>query len=526
MAQQVWSTVSPEYGSLHWLRRELAVRLGFPADGRLLDRPQRAYVDSIIESAVMQFSTGMVPDAPPDTPPGEGREGIQIEAEKEAKRRAPYRWSFLNKVEVITLHPAQDEYDLPSDFGSFHGEPTTDREGGRIAIVQESHLRQLAAADPQSGFPRYCTTRKVVVSGSSRPQTKLILYPTPDSSGSISVEYGVVPRVLDEDHPFPPGGAEHAETLLSYCFYVQALRTGEGLDIAITHLRSRMAASVVLDRAASKPTSDGVWVDDDGRFNKRYLMRMIGRHLGYGPNPKAYSHQQTQLVAEVLRRTLRRVYNPPLLPGEAIPHDWSFLRPLAMFSTLPGEHIYQLPTDFASLDGNLAHATEGAVLYNDIQVVGENMLRSLLQKQQSSARPERAAIRIVQHDNATGPRYELLLWPVPDEVYQINYRYRVNPNSVEMLPVSSTDLDIHGSDRYSEMFLEAAMLSADEIMGVKRSEHLERFMRAVQAAVGLDRNMHSPTSRGYNRDMSDDRGEIYDRYRFDAPPVTYNGVSY
>lgn len=528
MPASVWLTTDPEYGSVHWLRREVATKLGYAADGRLLNRPERAYVDSIIESGIMQFAAASSPTVQPEEPAGEGRlpDGLHVEAAKDATRRAPYRWSFLNYVHSFQTAIGQNTYDLPDDFGSFIAEPTTNRQGGRIAIVGESHLRQLIASSPENGPPAYCTTRKVSVGGASVARKQIVLYPTPMASETIQLEYGVVPQTLNDDHPYPPGGREHAETVLASCCYVMAMRTGEGVEQAAAHLRDRLAASIVLDRAASKPTADGVWVDDNGRFNHAYLLRMIGRHIGIGPNPAAWSHQQTQLTAEILRRTLRRVYNPPPLPKENYPHDWSFLRPLASLMTVGGQFTYDLPADFAQLYGPMTHATLGSTLYPAIMFVGEVQIRQLLQRQEATARPDRAAIRTKSIDRANGTRYELLLWPVPDAIYQLDYRYRINPDSINLIPTSETEIEIHGGDRYSEMFLEAAMLSADGMMGVKRSPHEERFIRSVISAVGSDRMTNAPDSLGYNGDPSQVRRFSADHHDFDENIVTYNGVAY
>ena len=76
------------------------------------------------------------------------------------------------------------------------------------------------------------------------------------------------------------------------------------------------------------------------------------------------------------------------------------------------------------------------------------------------------------------------------------------------------------------MFLEAAMLCADEIMGVKRSAHEERFMRAVVSAVGADRMTNTPDSLGYNGDPSQSKRLGEDWHSFDENVVTYNGVAY
>lgn len=532
MSKLIWNTIDAEYGTFNWLRRELCVKIGYNADHRLLNRPERSYVDSIIESGVMQFYNAAYPTVPimQEKEAGEGRvdQPLQLEGEKEAKRKPPHNWSFLHQIFSLTTSVNVSEYDLPDDFGSWIGEPTTSNKGGKIAIARESHIRQLISSAPAQGDPKYCATRKKSVGGSSRPVTEIIFYPSPNASKTIKIEYKAIPETLGELNQYPAGGTEHAETILAYCFYVLAQRTGEGVDQAIYHMRDRLTASIVIDRASSKPTTDGVWVDDDGRFNAAYLSRMVGRHIGAGPNPSAWSHGQEQMIAEVLRRAKRKVYNPPLVMGERYPHDWSFLRPLGSIQTTEGDYAYDLPADFAQLYGPLTHSTQGSTLYPAINFVGEHIIRQLLQRQETSARPDRAAVRVKPKGDTTSTTYELLLWPVPDDSYTIDFRYRVNPDTSEAdsLPALVTSMDLHGGDRYSEMFLEAAFLAADELMGVKRSVHDERFLRAVMNAVGSDRLTSAPDSMGYNGDPSSRRQWTGDWHEYDENVVTYNGSMY
>jgi hypothetical protein len=532
MSNLVWNTVDPEYGTFDWLRREVCVKIGYNADQRLLNRSERSYVDSIIESGIMQFCNAAYPTVPmiPSDSNGEGRvdQPIEIDADKEAKRKPPYNWSFLHVIHELTTESGKSSYELPSDFGSWIGEPTTSRSGGKLAIARENHIRQLQSSSPESGTPKYCATRRSSIGGSRKQTTELILYPTPDAIESIQVEYKALPESLTASSPYPVGGTEHAETVLASCFYVLAQRTGQGIEQAILHLRDRLTASIVIDRASAKPTTDGVWVDDDGRFNAAYLSRMVGRHIGAGPNPAAWSHGQEQLIAEALRRAKRKVYNPPIVMGERYPHDWSFLRPLGTIQTVAGQYAYDLPADFAQMYGPLTHSTQGSTLYPSINFIGEHIIRQLLQRQETTARPDRAAVRVKQKGEHSSTAYELLLWPVPDDSYTIDFRYRVNPDTSEAnsLPALVESMDLHGGDRYSEMFLEAAFLSADEIMGVKRSVHDERFIRAVMNAVGSDRLTSAPDSMGYNGDPSSRRQWTGDWHEYDENVVTYNGSMY
>lgn len=532
MSKLVWNTIDAEYGTFNWLRRELCVKIGYNADHRLLNRSERSYVDSIIESGVMQFYNAAYPTVPiiDERLAGEGRvdQPIEIEGEKEAKRKPPHNWSFLHRIHEVVTSAGTSNYTLPDDFGAWIGEPTTVRSGGKLAIARENHIRQLQSSSPETGKPKYCATRKSSIGGVSKQSTDLILYPTPDAIETIEVEYKAIPETLGDTNQYPAGGSEHAETVLAYCFYVLAQRTGQGVEQAVYHMRDRLTASIVIDRASAKPTTDGVWIDDDGRFNAAYLSRMVGRHIGAGPNPAAWSHGQEQMIAEALRRAKRKVYNPPLVMGERYPHDWSFLRPIGTIQTVAGQHAYDLPADFAQMYGQLTHATQGSTLYPAINFIGEHIIRQLLQRQETTARPDRAAVRVKPKGDNTPTRYELLLWPVPDDSYTIDFRYRVNPDTSEAdsLPALVDSMDLHGGDRYSEMFLEAAFLAADEIMGVKRSVHEERFLRAVMNAVGSDRLTSAPDSMGYNGDPSSRRQWTGDWHEYDENVVTYNGSMY
>lgn len=570
MSNLVWNTIDAEYGTFDWLRRELCVKIGYNADHRLLNRSERSYVDSIIESGINQFCNASYPSSVmlPEPPAGEGRvdQPLISDAEKEFKRKPPHNWSFLHKVHDISTIVGESNYEMPEDFGAWIGEPTTTRAGGKIAIARENHIRQLHGIEQEkrrverarlladvydvateqqlnaedkaefnaallalsAGKPKYCATRKSSIGGTSKQTTELILYPTPDAIETIQVEYKAIPPALGDQSQYPAGGTEHAETVLASCFYVCALRMGQGIEQAVVHLRDRMTASIIIDRASAKPTTDGVWIDDDGRFNAAYLSRMVGRHIGAGPNPSAWTHQQEQMIAEALRRAKRKVFNPPLVMGERYPHDWSFLRPVGTIETKAGVYAYDLPSDFAQMYGQLTHSTQGSTLYPCINFIGEHIIRQLLQRQETSARPDRAAVRVKPKGDTTPTTYELLLWPVPDDSYTIDFRYRVNPDTSEAnsLPALVDSMDLHGGDRFSEMYLEAAFLSADEIMGVKRSVHEERFLRAVMNAVGSDRLTAAPDSMGYNGDPSSRRMWTGDWHEYDENVVTYNGSMY
>lgn len=531
---QPYNTEQVEYGTFNWLRREIGAKIGYKADHNLLGNIERRHVDSVIESGVQQFISSAWPTIPqnPSGPPPEGREPSDaghVESNKEAKRRPPHRWSFMQRFATIATVVDQSAYDLPDDFGSWIGEPTTAVGGGRISIVREAQIRQLLSSEGLTGQPNYAALRKTSVGGVTKQASEIVIYPIPDTVQDIIVEYMPNTVTLTDDAQYPPGGLEHAETVLSYCFYTLAQRTSKGIQEAAMYVQDRLTASIAIDKESGAPTSEGVWVDDDGRFNMASLSRFIGRHIGAGPNPSAWTHQQEQLIAEALRRGRRRVYNPPLIRDERYPHDWSFLRPLTDIVTIPGIYEYDLPSDFAQMYGPMTHSTDQSTLFPAIRYVGEVQIRQLIQREETSARPERAAVRVKPHDDDVGTQYELLLWPIPDQNYRLTYRYRVNPDTQkgDTLPALTTKFELHGGDRYWEVYLEAALYSADELMEVRNSKHGERFMRALEAGVGQDRLTHSPDYMGYNSDPASERdGFRADIHDWDENIVTYNGIEY
>lgn len=57
------------------------------------------------------------------------------------------------------------------------------------------------------------------------------------------------------------------------------------------------------------------------------LRQEIGQFLGYGRTIAAWAAAQSALIEALLHSGVRRFYWPPPLPGQAIAHEWSFIKP-------------------------------------------------------------------------------------------------------------------------------------------------------------------------------------------------------
>lgn len=391
-----------------------------------------------------------------------------------------------------------------------------------IALIPDMQLRQMAKAAPKTGTPQYAAVRPIASDGSARQGYEIVFYPTPDADLTIDYRYSVVPDTMSVDRPYPLGGAQYAELLLQSCLSVSEQRTKGEAGVETGRFIERLAAAIQLDVQALAATEGSAWPlgedADSLEVDLAYLERLVGMNMGYGPHSAVWTHGESQMVAEAIRTGLRRFYTPAILPGERNAHQWSFLRPLGQITTVADVHEYDLPDDFAMIDGPLTYHPDTSVLYQSIPVVSEHQIRAGRQHTQYSARPEVAAISVASVDGAT--RWKVQFWPTPDGAYQIEYRYKTNPG----LLAASKSMP-YGGAPHAQTIIEACLAAADGLLGVKNSQHEIRYLDLLRTSVSIDRMASTPDTLGQNRDGSDVvfADDYMDRI---AHVVTYNGNAY
>jgi hypothetical protein len=398
---------------------------------------------------------------------------------------------------------------------------SVDADARRITLIPDVQLRQMAVSAPKSGTPQYAATRPLASDGTRQQGYEIVFYPTPDADMELSYRYSVVPDTLSGDRPFPFGGRQYAELLLQSCLSVAEQRTKGEAGVATGRYLERLAAAVQLDVQALAAEDALAWaVDDadDGTLDLAYLERLVGRQMGYGPNPAVWTHSQAQEAGEAIRAGLRRFYTPPILPNERNAHQWSFLRPLGTITTRADVYEYDLPDDFAMMDGPLTFHPDESVLYHSIPVVSEHQIRAGRQHIQYASRPEVAAISVASVDGAT--RWKVYFWPTPDKEYVVEYRYKTNPGLLS----ASKAVPLGGAP-HTQTIIESCLSAADSMMGVKNSPHEARYQELLRSSVSNDRQTSTADTLGANFDGSD--REFADNYRDRmVHVVTYNGVAY
>jgi hypothetical protein len=181
-----------------------------------------------------------------------------------------YEWSFLRPTTQINIPSGSVDVRLPLNFGGldgpmyYHGDES--RAGAGITIVGEGEIRKKRQDAPDTtGTPQIACIRPTLATAPTHGQRwDLCVWPTPDAEYTVVYRYFVLADALSEEQPYPLGGQEHAETILTSCLAVAEERRdnvqgGPQMQAFATMLANSMAA----DRKR-KPSNLGRYGHKDG----------------------------------------------------------------------------------------------------------------------------------------------------------------------------------------------------------------------------------------------------------------------
>lgn len=180
-----------------------------------------------------------------------------------------------------------------------------------------------------------------------------------------------------------------------------------------------------------------------------------------------------------------------------------------------GRPAYDLPDDFAMVDGPMIYAAGQSILQSPIPRVSEYDLLNELNFTILSGYPRKYAIRPKSIDMTETTKYELLLSPIPDAAYSLYYHYRVAIPALDSENTTPPGGDVHG-----ELYLEACLAAAEQKLHDMAGLHSARFMECLVASVSHDRKVAAPDTMGFVRDRSDLAGIDYDDHFYTQPALT------
>lgn len=210
------------------------------------------------------------------------------------------------------------------------------------------------------------------------------------------------------------------------------------------------------------------------------IYRALGSFLGYGSDATRWTDDQESDAVEVVRSGLRSFYWPSV-EGER--YTWSFLRKSATITTVAETGDYALATDFGGRLIGFNHAV--ALNRRKLSRIGEDEILSLRGQNDRSGVPLFCALSAVQPGAGGKTTWQVLLYPRPDAVYTLNYRYAIDP------PLDSDDTYHLGGSVHSETVLEACLAAAEKLRRPELGDgvHYQRFMERLKASISVDMEM-------------------------------------
>ncbi|MEE8607817.1 MAG: hypothetical protein V3S55_09440 [Nitrospiraceae bacterium] len=184
---------------------------------------------------------------------------------------------------------------------------------------------------------------------------------------------------------------------------------------------------------------------------------------------------------------------------------------------------YNLPVNFGGIVGPTMSfdATTG---FAPIDITSESRINRLRQDNRvtQTFRPRLAAVRPISAAgsfSSDGTRWELMLWPIPDAVYTLHFRYLVAVDE----PATESGI-LPGGMFHAETIMASCLAIAETMLEPAPRVRLrhEAFMQRLTASVSMDRQLFTPDTLGIEGDATGLPLVTADRLQ----ELTYQGVAY
>jgi hypothetical protein len=239
------------------------------------------------------------------------------------------------------------------------------------------------------------------------------------------------------------------------------------------------------------------------------IQTRLGIFLGYGGGVQfgdpAWDSRQVKLINQFVDSGLRKFYFPPPVPPNVVPHDWSFMRPVATLNFPVGVQHMPLPDDFGGMEGEVSILAPTSANTQSAWAVQQCNIGYLQQRYaelpQASGRPLLVATTPIKGTSASAStRYQMWVFPQTDTQYTFQFQYYLLG---EALTVSNPYF--YGGMAHSDTLLQACILMSEvDLDDVPETQcvHYPSFMERLAASVHVD-SRNKPQWLGYNRDRSD-----------------------
>ncbi len=176
--------------------------------------------------------------------------------------------------------------------------------------------------------------------------------------------------------------------------------------------------------------------------------------------------------------------------------------------------LYRLPDDFVCMIGSFSYPRNSSTLATDIPLVSEAIVRDLHQNVSATGRITNIATRPVKSTGASGQRWETYVYPIPDTLYSLPYKYSMMPDAMtSSIPYPP------GGAILGDLYIQAcyAVFEKRHLRG--ENEEQITFASMLEAAIAMDERNSTPETLGH---MSGD--SAYPHRHGDYPEIWVNST--
>ena len=234
--------------------------------------------------------------------------------------------------------------------------------------------------------------------------------------------------------------------------------------------------------------------DDSLDLTYSSLRTEIADDLGWTRTSSNWSSDEDDRLDAILNAGYRQFIYPVPLRGEAVAHRWSFLKPTGTFDTVADDYLYDMPSDFGAMVGDVVYDDDEYV-HRTIEQTSCAMIDRNRAVNSASGLPYLFALRPKSVSMTTSQITEMMFYPTPDAIYGLVYHY-----DAKVAPLSSVNLYPLGGQAHSETLLQSCRdIAAARYKDNPGGREHDLFMERLWASVEADRRM-SPKTLGFNND--------------------------
>lgn len=206
----------------------------------------------------------------------------------------PHEWSFIHPTRTLQTVDGQRWYEMPFDFSLLDATASVVfSEAGQgycpLSIISASLMSEYESVEAAStGVPLRCAARQKNSDGSAPQRWEMGFDPTPDAAYDFSYSYHAVPYMVDTEHPYPLGGAQHGQCILLACLAsAELFEFGQRGDAHAAFL-DKLKSDIAHDARRAPATLGYGGASRRGGWRDRYGFT---RHSGWGNSSVTYGGQ-------------------------------------------------------------------------------------------------------------------------------------------------------------------------------------------------------------------------------------------